>query len=81
MKKVNIVYYAILREKIGESETIYVNQDLSAKGLLELLAGKYPETSNIFKVSRVACGSVLMAAQDVILQNEVISILPPSSGG
>ena len=78
---INIKTFAVLKEELGESINIEINENSKVEDLLNLLKEQYPNASGIFDSSRIATANSILEDQNIVPLNEELFILPPSSGG
>ena len=84
--KVNILYFAKLREAIGvESETLEINDNSKVSDLLYFLQNREEKWSEYFNdkknLLRVAINQKIVDSDHFISDGDEIAIFPPVTGG
>ena len=80
--KLRVLYFGIVREKLGKSEeTIDARDGLTAGDFLTEMADRYPDLGEGVIRLRVACNSEYVDSDAVLSDEDEIAIIPPVSGG
>ena len=84
--KVNILYFAKLREAVGvESETLEINDNSKVSDLLYFLQHREEKWSEYFNdkknLLRVAINQKIVDSDHFISDGDEIAIFPPVTGG
>jgi molybdopterin synthase sulfur carrier subunit len=84
--KVNILYFAKLREAIGvEAETLEINENSKVLDLLNFLKNRDEKWSEYFNdkknLLRVAINQKIVDVNHFISDGDEIAIFPPVTGG
>jgi MoaE-MoaD fusion protein len=79
---ITVLYFAAARERAGTSrEALEVEPGLTARGLLELLAGRHPSLAPLCAHLRVAVNQEFCAPEDLVPEGAEVALIPPVSGG
>ncbi len=77
---VKVLYFSILRERVGKSE-----EEIDFKGsvaqLRELLSERYPQIRDILGSVRFAVNEEYVGEDFQLSGNERVALIPPVSGG
>ena len=84
--KVNILYFAKLREAVGvDSETLEINENSKVSDLLNFLQNRQEKCSVYFNdkknLLRVAVNQKIVDSDHFISDGDEIAIFPPVTGG
>tara|TARA_Y100001970_G_C14212939_1_gene847970 strand:- start:751 stop:1008 length:258 start_codon:yes stop_codon:yes gene_type:complete len=80
--KVTLIFYAILEEEISDKPLIFeINNGSSANDLINSLSEKFPNASEILKVTRLAHEDEYVEKKSVLTDGEEYCLIPPVSGG
>lgn len=75
-----LMYFAIIREKVGKAEE-EVEFSGSVAELRRKLAEMYPQVAQLLEVCRFAVNEEYVDDQFVLKGNERVAVIPPVSGG
>lgn len=79
--KVKVRFFASLRD-ITKLDHIDLNvESNSIESLLQTLCGKYPELNNYTNSIRIAVNSAYSEKNQNLNENDVVALIPPTSGG
>jgi molybdopterin synthase catalytic subunit len=80
--KVDVLYFALIRERLGKSrEAIDLPDGSTAADLLERLAQAYPALSGLREAVRVAVNQEFVPPGHRLSAGDEIALIPPVSGG
>ena len=80
MKKIQIRYYAILREQAGKSEEALTTNAVSPSALFDELKARYPFTLNAQQL-KVAINAEFCDWQTPLNDGDSVVFIPPVAGG
>jgi len=78
--KINIRYYAILREQAGKSEEALTTNAASPAALFDELKARYPFTLNAQQL-KVAINAEFRDWDTLLKDNDSVVFIPPVAGG
>lgn len=76
---INVEFYAVLKDFFGEKRAI--GSCDSVDRLIELLQFEKPASIPVLQNVKVAINNKFVSPSTVVADGDVISLLPPSSGG
>ncbi|TGL55838.1 MoaD/ThiS family protein [Leptospira kemamanensis] len=79
--KVEILFFAALKDFFPSKQEKEIEANTTVTTLKELLCKENPNATKILNVSRVSINQRISKDSDLIPNNAVLAILPPSSGG
>ncbi|MCW7463678.1 MoaD/ThiS family protein [Leptospira limi] len=79
--KTEILFFAALKDFFTAKQITEIGEHITVTQLKELLSKQNPNASKIINVSRVSINQRIANDFEVIPENAIIAILPPSSGG
>jgi len=80
--RLKIKLFAVLKDRIGESSiTLDLPQGLNAGELKNSIKDQYPAVGNVINLARVAVNEEFVADEDPINEEDIVALIPPSSGG
>lgn len=80
--KVNIKFFAIVREKIGkEAISLELEANTKAEDLIKILIEKFPQVEDILKKSKISSNLSFVSKEYILKNNDKIAVIPPVSGG
>ena len=80
--KVTIQAFAILKEKLGETVNIELNEKSTVDDILMQLQKLFPDDADLIAASRISSDKEIFRNDTIISKDQsVLFILPPSSGG
>jgi molybdopterin converting factor small subunit len=79
--KLNIRTYASIKEMLGESFEIEVNDGCTVEELKKKIVVRNPKTAEMINICRFAVNESIVNDKTVIKEDEHVHIIPPSSGG
>ncbi len=78
--KIRILYFAVLRERVGQStQELDVTPRTTAAQLLQRLRNEHGEST--FASVRVACNEEFVSDTHVLHDGDIVALIPPVSGG
>jgi molybdopterin converting factor subunit 1 len=80
MKKIQVRYYAILREQAGKSEEALTTNATSPSALFDELKARYPFTLNAQQL-KVAINAEFRDWQTPLNDGDSVVFIPPVAGG
>lgn len=82
MNEIKILFFATMRDHIGERElTLKIPAESTVADLKDLLAERYPEASTALEATLVAINQEYAFDHDVIPQGAEVAMFPHVSGG
>lgn len=83
MKRVRLLYFAAIRELVGESEeTLEVPDGVDdVAGLARHLERAHPELSGRLQGVRFAVNEVFAEARTRVQEGDAVAVIPPVTGG
>src|SRR3972149_1820371 len=82
MNKVNVLFFASLRERAGlKQTTLELQQGASVKDLKGALKEKYPSLTPALEASLVSVNREYAFDEDTIPEGAEVALFPPVSGG
>jgi molybdopterin converting factor small subunit len=79
--KITLITFAAVKEFIPASTKIIIEEHTTIKDLRQELMRRTPAVSGILQASRFAVNEALVNDETVLHENEIVYIIPPSSGG
>jgi len=80
--KINILFFATLRETVGaRSIELEVPEEMTVAGLKELLENKYPKMMPARNSIMAAINREYAGDEQIITSDSEIALFPPVSGG
>ncbi|TGM34829.1 MoaD/ThiS family protein [Leptospira biflexa] len=79
--KVEILCFAALKDFFPIKQTIEIEFNFNVSQLKEFLGKQNPNAVKVLNVSRVSINQRIVKEAEIIPENAIIAILPPSSGG
>ena len=82
--KVQVRYFASLREALGAQEEIELPEGTTVTGLRDLLAARSSRHAEVLarqRAVRCALQQVMSDESDVLLENAEVAFFPPVTGG
>ena len=80
--KINVLYFGIVRERIGRSgETVELGEGTTVDGLLAELSARYENIAAGAGSVRVAVNREYMDGSSPLSDGDEAAIIPPVSGG
>jgi molybdopterin converting factor small subunit len=79
--KLKIRTYASIKELLGESFEIDVNDRCTIEELKKKIAAIKPESAGLLNICRFAINESIVNDETQIKEDEHVHIIPPSSGG
>ncbi len=76
-----IVVYAVLKDFFDKEFCMDTEEKLTVAGLRQILAAKEPAAKDILQLCRFAIDDTFIDNQVEIQPDDIIHIIPPSSGG
>jgi molybdopterin converting factor small subunit len=78
----NIIYYGVLKQVRGtKEETIVLLANPSLRQVIEHLTAQHTELANRIPTTAFAINNELAPLDQVLMDGDTISLLPPVSGG
>lgn len=81
MPRITVEAFAVARERLGFSEMIVEVAAENVSELLEELRARNPGASDVINSSRIALNTEYAVGGDALKDGDVVSIIPPVSGG
>lgn len=80
--KITIKFFALLKEKLGESEsTILLPKGADVDKALKELMAQHPELAKMIDCSFVALNEEYALQYAILKEGDTLAIIPPVSGG
>ena len=79
--KLKIRTYASVKEMLGESFEIEVDDGCTVEELKKKIAARNPKTAEMINICRFAVNESIVNDKTLIKEDEHVHIIPPSSGG
>ena len=79
--KLKISAYASVKDLLGESFEIEVNDGCTIEELKKKIAGRNPEAAELINICRFAVNESIVNEIRAIKEDEHVHIIPPASGG
>jgi sulfur-carrier protein len=79
--KLKIITYASVKELLGESFEMEVNDGCTIEELKKKIAGRNPEAAELINICRFAIKESIVNDNTLIKEDEHVHIIPPASGG
>ena len=79
--KVTVKTFAVLKEHFGPIIELNVEVGTTANDLKNILIERKSDTAGLLQISRCAVSDIFVSDTTVILENDTVFIIPPSSGG
>jgi sulfur-carrier protein len=79
--KLKIRAYASVKELLGESFEIEVNDGCTIEELKKKIVSMNPKTADVINICRFAINESIVNEQTEIKEDEHVHIIPPASGG
>ena len=79
--KLKIRTYASVKEMLGESFEIEVNDGCTIEELKKKIVVMNPETAKLINICRFAVNESIVNEKTEIKEDEHVHIIPPASGG
>ncbi len=76
---IEVVYFSVLRERLGEREEIEFRGRIGE--LRELLKNRHPDVAGLIDMVRFAVNEEYVKEDYVLEGNEQVAVIPPVSGG
>lgn len=77
--RIQVVYYAWLREKLGETETLEIREKLTVGKIVKRLMEKHLDLSG--EKVLIAVNGKIVDLKTWVKDGDVIAVLPPAGGG
>jgi molybdopterin converting factor subunit 1 len=80
--KVRVLYFGIVRERLGKrEETVEIPAGATVETLLNLLEQRYASMAAGAGSIRIACNNEYVDSDWTLSENDEIAVIPPVSGG
>ncbi len=77
-----LLYFAALAEALHQTgETLNLEPGITGQGLLDLLAGRYPDQRLIIQACSLAQNEEFLGLAETLTPGATTALLPPVSGG
>ena len=77
-----IKLFAVLKDRLGDNHIIIdLPENLNAEDLKSHIKDTYPQVEDIIDLIRVAVNEEFIDDSDLINENDIVALIPPSSGG
>ncbi|GIM44952.1 molybdopterin converting factor small subunit [Collibacillus ludicampi] len=80
-RKLKILCFAELGEKIGKCVEISMETEITVSGLIERLIKMYPEYQHSIQSCMIAVNQKYVKVDTVIRSDDQVALIPPVSGG
>lgn len=81
MKTITVLYFAAVRDLVGESEEQLTLEVRSVRELAEHLVDRYPALAGRLGAVRFAKNEAFATMEDALADGDVVALIPPVAGG